>query len=91
MKEIIINDRHFIVEDYTEPKVFYNENADDKIGFSDIIIKALPLEVNELPKEGTIIIVTPERKDILTYSSFEKCRNDEYDYSFTISKWNFIR
>ena len=69
MKEIIINDRHFIVEDYTEPKVFYNEN----------------------PKEGTIIIVTPERKDILTYSSFEKCRNDEYDYSFTISKWNFIR
>ena len=29
MKEIIINDRHFIVEDYTEPKVFYNENADD--------------------------------------------------------------
>lgn len=31
MKEIIINDRHFIVEDYTEPKVFYNEKADEVI------------------------------------------------------------
>ena len=30
MKEIIINDRHFIVEDYTEPKVFYSQSLQPK-------------------------------------------------------------